>query len=103
MERSRLKQIIKEELDRALREGESGRLKTKPPSEVSRTPNGGEVWTKAKSGDMYLVIGIPDIDPGDSNEDWTATAELMKAGQKSTKEVEMRAGEWHFAKKLEQF
>jgi hypothetical protein len=97
MERSRLKQIIKEELDRALSEI---RLKTKPPSEASRTPNGGEVWIKAKSGEKYLVIGIPDIDPSDSNEDWTATAELMKA---STKEVVMRAGEWTFAKKLEQF
>jgi hypothetical protein len=101
MERSRLNQIIKEELDRALREG--GRLKTKPPSKGSRTPNGGEVWTEAESGDMYLVVGIPNIDPGDSNEDWTATAELMKAGQKDTKNVEMRAGEWHFAKKLEEF
>jgi len=100
MERSRLKQIIKEELDRALRESESGRLKTKPPTEASRTPNDGEVWTK--SGGMYLVVGIPDIDPGDSNEDWTATAKLRKLAR-STKEVEMRAGEWHFAKKLEQF
>ncbi len=98
MERSRLKQIIKEELDRALSET---RLKTKPPSRLSRTPNGGEVWTEAGSDDRYLVVGIPDIDPGDSNEDWTATAELMKVGH--TKEVEMKAGEWHFAKKLEQF
>jgi hypothetical protein len=99
MERSRLKQIIKEELNRALREA---RLKTKPPSKGSRTPNEGEVWEDEK-GDMYLVVGIPDIDPGDSNEDWTATAMLMKAGKKGTKEVEMRAGEWHFAKKLESF
>ena len=99
MERSRLNQIIKEELDRALREV---RLKTKPPSKGSRTPNEGEVW-EDESGNMYLVVGIPDIDPGDSNEDWTATAELMKAGKKGTKEVEMRAGEWHFVKNLESF
>ena len=97
MERSRLKQIIKEELDQALREA---RLKTKPPSKGSRTPNEGEIW-KDEKGDMYLVVGIPNIDPGDSNEDWTATAELMQVGQKGTKE--MKAGEWHFAKKLEQF
>ena len=100
MERSRLNQIIKEELDRVLRE--SGRLKTKPPSKGSRTPNDGEVW-EDKRGDMYLVVGIPDIDHGDSNEDWEATAMLMKAGKKGTKEVEMRAGEWHFVKNLESF
>ena len=99
MERSRLNQIIKEELDRVLRE--SGRLKTKPPSKGSRTPNDGEVWKKVESGDMYLVVGIPDIDHGDSNEDWTATAKLMQVAGKE--EVEMRAGEWRFAKNLESF
>lgn len=99
MERGRLKQIIKEELDQALREA---RLKMKPPSKGSRTPNEGEIWEDEK-GDMYLVVGIPDIDHGDSNEDWEATAMLMKAGTKGTKERVMKAGEWHFAKNLESF